>query len=355
MLAMTLAGMMTVGLFAGCGSSSSDSSSSAASSEAAEETTDDAAEASSETADAAETSSGDAYNISFIVKHTDAHFKKVMAGAEAYQEENGNVEINFVSPTAQSMYDEQINMIETALSTDAVDGVAIAPLMSDTATTLVAGTDKAIVAFDTDFDAEEKATFVGTGNQTAAYEGGKATVEAAIANGIETPTVVILTGIQGDETHEARMNGFTEGVEEAGGEVIEVQYTDATADKSATAMEAVMQKYQDGVDCVLCIGDEIALAAVKVIQDTGMESYNDTLVCGFDGTQAALEAVQDGSMYMTVAQEGYQMGYLTIQALVDVIEGREVDSYIDSGATLVNSDNVEEYIQTMKDIDVWEE
>ncbi|MDO4617228.1 MAG: sugar ABC transporter substrate-binding protein [Lachnospiraceae bacterium] len=344
-LAMTMAGVMTMGMLAGCGSSS-DSSSEAASSGAASEAA---------SSSAAETSSDDVYNISFIVKHTDAHFKKVMAGAQAYQDEHGNVEINFVSPTAQSMYDEQINMIETALSTDAVDAVAIAPLMSDTAATLVADTDKPIVAFDTDFESDKKSSFIGTGNETAAYEGGKATVEAAVAKGIETPTVVILTGIQGDETHEARMNGYIRGAEEAGGEVIEIQYTDATADKSAVAMEGVMQKYQDGVDCVLAIGDEIALAAVKVIEDTGMESYNDTMVCGFDGTRSALESVQSGGLYMTVAQEGYQMGYLTIQALVDVLEGKEIDSYIDSGATLVNGDNVEEYIQTMKDINVWDE
>ncbi len=339
-LAMAMAGVLTVGMFSGCGNSSSSSSASAASS----------ANASSSKTE----TSADAYNISFIVKHTDAHFKKVMAGAEAYQAEHGNVNISFVSPTAQSMYDEQINMIETAVSTDTVDGVAIAPLQSETAGNLIAGTDKAVVAFDTDFDSEKKASFIGTGNETAAYQGGLAMVKAAKEKGIETPSVVILTGIQGDETHEARMNGYTKGAEEAGGNVIEVQYTDATADKSAVAMEGVMQKYQDGVDIVLAIGDEIALAAVKAIQDTGMESYKDTMVCGFDGTRSALEAVQNGSLYMTVAQEGYQMGYLTIQTLVDVLEGKETDSYVDSGATLVDSSNVEEYIQTMKDINVWE-
>ncbi len=341
-LAMAMTGVMMVGMFAGCGSSSSSSSSSGSS----------ASEAAS--SQSSEASGDEVYNISFIVKHTDAHFKKVMAGAEAYQAEHGNVEISFVSPTAQSMYDEQINMIETANSTDSVDGIAIGPLQSETAGTLIAGTSKAIVAFDTDFEADEKATFVGTGNEAAAYEGGLAMVKAAQEKGIDTPSVVILTGIQGDETHDARMNGYTRGVEEAGGEVIEVQYTDATADKSAVAMEAVMQKYQDGIDIVLTIADEIALAAVKAIQDTGMASYADTMVCGFDGTRSALESVQSGSLYMTVAQEGYQMGYLTIQALVDVIEGNEVDSYIDSGATLVDPSNVEEYIQQMKDIDVWE-
>ncbi|MDO4615921.1 MAG: sugar ABC transporter substrate-binding protein [Lachnospiraceae bacterium] len=344
MMALALTGIMTAGLLAGCGNSSASDSSAAASSSKEAETASSGAE------DAA---SDDVYRISFIVKHTDAHFKKVMAGAEAYAEENGNVEISFVSPTSATMYDEQQNMIETALSTAEVDAVAIAPLMSDTAATLVSGTDKVIVSFDTDFDAEEKSAFVGTGNYDAAYAGGKATVEAAIANGVEHPTVAILTGAQGDETHEARLNGYSDGVKDAGGDVVEIQYTDAAADKSAIAMEGIMQKYQDGVNVICATADEEALGAVKVLQDTNMESYADTMVCGFDGTQTALESIQAGAMYMTVAQEGYQMGYLTIQACVDVLEGKEVDSYIDSGATLVDSSNVEEYIASMKEIGVW--
>ncbi len=89
-------------------------------------------------------------------------------------------------------------------------------------------------------------------------------------------------------------------------------------------------------------------------RDLFLQFYADTLVCGFDGTQTALESIRDGAMYMTVAQEGYQMGYLTIQACVDALEGKEVDSYIDSGSTLVDSSNVEEYIESMKEIGVWE-
>ncbi len=337
-LALTLAGTMMAALAAGCGSSSTASASSAA----ASGTT------------SASTTSEDAYNISMIVKHTDSHFLKVMAGAQAYADENG-INLEIMSPTAQSMYDEQQNMIETCLGTTSTDAVVIAPLQSETAANLVEGTDKTIVAFDTDFTSDYKSTFVGTGNETAAKQGGEAMVKMAQENGVENPTVVILTGVQGDETHDARMNGFKEGVEEAGGTVVDVQYTDATADKAATSMEAVMQNFPEGVDIVLGIADDISLAAVKVIQDSGSAAYADTLVCGFDGNQTALEAIQAGTLAMSIAQEGYEMGYLAVEAAVTVLNGGTVDSYIDSGSTLVDSSNVEEYIERMKELGVWDE
>ena len=57
LLAMTLASAMCVGMLAGCGGGSSAST------------------------DGGDSGSDDAYNISVIVKLTDGHFNKVMAGA----------------------------------------------------------------------------------------------------------------------------------------------------------------------------------------------------------------------------------------------------------------------------------
>ncbi|MDO4617336.1 MAG: sugar ABC transporter substrate-binding protein [Lachnospiraceae bacterium] len=341
-VALTMITAMALGMMTGCGA---DSSSASASSSAS----------GSSSASASSASGEDTYNISFIVKLTDGHFSKVMAGAQAYADEHDNVNVDILSPTSATAYDEQVNMIETSLSTDSTNGVVISPLQSDSAANLVAGTDKAIIACDTDFTSDVKSAFVGTGNKDAAKAGGKAVVEMAIANGIENPTVVILTGVQGDETHDARLEGYREGAEEAGGTVLEVQYCDGIADKAANSMEAVMQNYQDGADCVLSTNDDMAMAASKVMKDSGGEAYADTLLCGFDGNQTALEAVKEGTLAMDVAQEGYAMGYKSMEAIIAVLNGESVDSFIDSGATVVDSSNIDEYIETMKEIGVWEE
>ena len=68
------------------------------------------------------------YRIAVIIKHTDEHFKKVMAGAEACASEHPNVEIDIQSPTSATAYDEQLNMIETVLHNDGIDAVVLAPL-----------------------------------------------------------------------------------------------------------------------------------------------------------------------------------------------------------------------------------
>lgn len=332
-LAMTLASAMCVGMLAGCGGGSS---------------------ASADGGDSGAGSSGDAYNISVIVKLTDGHFNKVMAGAKAYADEHDNVTVDIQSPTAATAYDEQINMIETAVGNPSIDAIVMAPLQSDSASTLVANTDKVIIALDTDFTSDKKTAFVGTGNEDAAKSGGVAAVEAAKAAGIEKPTALIVTGVQGDETHEARLAGYKAGVEEAGGEVVEVQYCDGMAEKAATAMESVMQKYPDGINVVLSSNDDMAMSVVKIIKDSGNAKYADTVVCGFDGNTSAISAIKDGTLGMDIAQLGYDMGYKAVEAAVKALEGEQVDSFIDSGSKVVDSANCDEYIDDMKAKGLWE-
>ena len=179
-------------------------------------------------------------------------------------------------------------------------------------------------------------------------------MEAAKERGHDAPTAVILAGVQGDETHEARLRGYKKAVEEAGGTVLEVQYTDTMPDKAASAMEAVIQKYPEGVDAVLSIGDDMALAAAKVIKDSGSTVYPNTVMCGFDGNQSAIEAVQDGSLTIDIAQMGYDMGYKAVEAAVTVLEGGSVESFIDSGSKVIDNSNIDEYISDMKDKGLWE-
>ena len=299
-------------------------------------------------------SDGSKYNISVIVKLTDGHFNKVIAGAKAYAAEHDNVSVEIQSPTSATSYDEQVNMIETSIGNPGIDAIVLAPLQSDTAATLVSTSEKPVIAVDTDFTSDKKSSFVGTGNESAAKEGGKAAVEEAKKRGADKPTVLILTGTQGDETHEARLAGYKAGAEEAGGEVVEIQYCDAAAEKAATAMEAVMQKYTGGIDVVLSSNDDMAMSALKIIKDSGNAAYANTVVCGFDGNQSAIEAVQSGSLGMDIAQLGYDMGYKAVEAAVAVLEGNTVDEYIDSGAKVVDSSNADDYIADMKSKGLWE-
>lgn len=120
---------------------------------------------------------------------------------------------------------------------------------------------------------------------------------------------------ENEETHHEQENdcggtgmpclrGYRSAVEQAGGAVLEVQYCDAQPDRAAAAMEAVMQKYPQGVDAVLVTSDDMTLAAIKCIWDNNSAAYRKTVICGFDGNQAAVEALDRGELTVDIAQQG---------------------------------------------------
>ena len=328
MLAMTLAGVMAAGVLAGCGGSGGSSSNGSGSGNAA-------------------ASSGD-YKIDVILKTTASEYwSYVKAGAEAYGKDN-NVNVEVKGATSETAYDEQQNMIETDLNSGAYDAFVIAPLQADLAANLISGQEAPIIAVDTNIDAPEIKSFVGTGNVDAAAMGGEAAVKAAKDAGWKEINAIAISGVQGDGTATDRLTGYQKGVEKAGGKFLdkEVQYADAVADKAVNSMEAIMQNHPEGVAIICCNNDDMAMAAARAAKDN--KAYKDTIFVGFDGIQSACKAILNGEETMSVAQEAYDMGYKAVDAAVKSLNGEELDSFIDSGCSVVDASNAQERLDTLK-------
>ena len=327
MLAMTLAGVMAAGVLAGCGGSGGSSSNGSGSGSAA---------------------SGGDYKIDVILKTTASEYwSYVKAGAEAYgKDDNVNVEVK--GATSETAYDEQQNMIETDLNSGAYDAFVIAPLQADLAANLISGQEAPIIAVDTNIDAPEIKSFVGTGNVDAAAMGGEAAVKAAKDAGWKEINAIAISGVQGDGTATDRLTGYQKGVEKAGGKFLdkEVQYADAVADKAVNSMEAIMQNHPEGVAIICCNNDDMAMAAARAAKDN--KAYKDTIFVGFDGIQSACKAILNGEETMSVAQEAYDMGYKAVDAAVKSLNGEELDSFIDSGCSVVDASNAQERLDTLK-------
>ena len=195
--------------------------------------------------------------------------------------------------------------------------------------------------------APEILSFVGTGNEMAAQMGGEAAVEAAKAAGWTEIKAIMIAGVQGDSTAEARKNGYKAGIESAGGEFLEneIQYANAVADQAVTCMEAILQNHPEGIAIIVSSNDDMAIAAARTA--AGDPAYANTIFCGFDGIQSACEAILAGDETMSVAQEAYDMGYKAVEAAVKAVNGETLDAFIDSGCSIVDSSNAQERMDTL--------
>ena len=350
-LAMLLAGMMVMSL-AACGGNGGDSGSNSQADAGNNAPADSGTStpADSGTSTPADSGSGDGhYNIDVILKTTASEYwGYVQAGANAYSADNPNVNVEVKGATSETAYDEQQNMIETDLNSGAYDGFVIAPLQADIVSNLIANASAPIVAVDTNIPSDKVLSFVGTSNEDAAYMGGEEAVAAAKAAGWSEIKAIAISGVQGDGTATARLTGYQNGVNAAGGEFLEgeIQYADAVADKAVTCMEAVMQNHPEGIAIICCNNDDMAMAAARAAK--GNAAYANTIFVGFDGIQSACNAILAGEETMSVAQEAYDMGYKAVAAVVDALNGKTLEKFIDSGCSVVTADNAQERLDTLK-------
>lgn len=338
LVSVLLAGVMALAL-AACGGSSNAASSSEA--EAPADTT---------AAEAAPAEGGDgSYAIDVIVKTTASEYwGYVVAGANAYGKDHPEVTVSVKGATSETSYDEQQNMIETDLNSGAYDGFVIAPLQADLVATLIKGQTAPIVAVDTNIEAPEVLSFVGTSNEDAAKMGGEEAVKAAKEAGWDEVKAICISGVMGDSTATARLTGYEEGINGAGGEFLkdEIQYADAVADKAVNCMEAIMQNHPEGIAIICANNDDMAMAAARAAK--GNPAYEKTIFIGFDGIQSACNAIMAGDETMSVAQEAYDMGYKAVDAVVRNLNGETLDKFIDSGCSVVTPENAQERLDQLK-------
>ena len=291
----------------------------------------------------------DGYLISVILKTSSSEYwQYIIAGAEAYEKDHPNVTVEIKGPPSETSYDEQQNMIETDMNNADIDGYVIAPLQADMVANMIKGQTKPIVAVDTNIDAPEVLSFVGTGNEAAGKLGGEAAAKLAKERGWEEIKCIEIAGVQGDSTNEARMKGYAAGIEAAGGTFLydEVQYANAVADQAVTCMEAIMQNHPEGIAVICANNDDMAMAAARAA--AGNAAYENTVFLGFDGIQSACKSILAGEETMSVCQQGYSMGYESVDAVVRALQGETLDTFIDAGASIVDPDTAQARLEELQ-------
>ncbi len=115
-----------------------------------------------------------------------------------------------------------------------------------------------------------------------------------------------------------RGQGFIDRAKELGYEVAsEIVVEPASAEGGYDAMQQIISKVPDVVGVFFASGRE-AVGAANAIKASG----KDILVTGYNGDPEELQAIEDGILDATVAQQPYFIGYESVKVLKDIMEGK---------------------------------
>lgn len=82
---------------------------------------------------------------------------------------------------------------------------------------------------------------------------------------------------------------------------------------------------------------DMAMAAARTAADN--PAYANTIFLGFDGQQSACQAVLDGELTMTAAQNNFDIGYQAVETIVKILQGEDYDEVVDTGTEIITQDN----------------
>jgi ribose transport system substrate-binding protein len=282
------------------------------------------------------------YNIALVTKALDSEFWQVMKeGAEEAALAEADVALTVQAPQREINIDQQVSIMEDLILRK-VSVLAVAPAgVSE----LIPVLDKAqaagipVLIVDTDAPWPAKLSYIGTDNRLGGKLAGEFIVKTLGGRG----RVAVIRGVLGVATHEDRLAGFQEAIEQAPGiDVITIQPANSERPLGMTVMENLLTSHPD-LNAVFVTNDQMALGAMEAI--AARNSIGKVVLVGFDAGQEAVRAVKAGKMNAVVAQHPYEMGKQAVLAAIKVLKGEPVEKRIDTGTTLVTPENADEFLR----------
>ena len=267
----------------------------------------------------------------------DEHWLKVKAGTEDKARELGNVDLSFNAPPGKVDANVQLAMVEDAI-TKKMDAILLAPLDRDALNPGVqrakaAGIKVVIIdsAVSTDYD-----VFLATDNGAAGR-----TAADTLANLVgQQGKVAIINAQPGAATAMTRENEFKAQMASKypGITVVGTQYSDGDRTRALNIATDFMTANPD-LAGIYATNEGSTVGAGNAIDQAGKAGV--VKFVGFDWSADTKALVEKDVLAASMVQNPYEMGYMGVQAAVDLVTGKGVaNKNIDTGVTVVTKANM---------------
>jgi ribose transport system permease protein len=259
-------------------------------------------------------------------------FVQIQSGAKAEAKKLG---VDLTVTDAQNDASQQANQLQNFTSSG-FDSIIVNPVDSDAAGPAVRAADRAkipVIAVDRGVNKATTDALVASDN----VAGGELAAQTIAEKLGGTGKIVILQGQAGTSAARERAEGFAKGLKAYPGiQVLAQQPADFDRTKGLDVMSNLLQAHPD-VQGVIAANDEMALGAIKAL---GSKAGKSVQVVGFDGTPDGLNAVKNGTLYASVAQQPSQLGKIAVDNALKALQGKEVEQTVKVPVKVVTKENV---------------
>lgn len=254
----------------------------------------------------------------------------VKAGAEKGFRDFG-IDGKVIAPSNEYNFDEQEKILKDILKEN--PDVLIVSMIEASKISILKEFDKKnipVLLIDTDIPWENKTSYIGTNNLELGLKGG-----ALLATKLQPgDKVALITGEESNPELRARIKGAKTSLENVEIKIATHKTIANDAEQAKSVMETILNDHPD-VKGVYATSDVLALSAIEIIQKNGF----DIPVIGTDGLTEMIKLIEEGTLSSTVAQNPYDMGYLSVGTALKVVKGEYIERNIDSGVDIIIQGN----------------
>lgn len=217
-----------------------------------------------------------------------------------------------------------------------VKGIAVMPADTPEFREVVEDAQKKginVVFFESDLANSKRRGFIGTDNVKAGKMAGEIIVKAIGGKGTLIVSMM--------NPRQASLMQRLEGVKSVIGKYTDIKLLEIEGSGISDVggrwkgMKSVLQKYP-GLDCLVILDCDGPLYVNKIRSELGFKSK----IIVFDKTKEAIDLIKKGEIYAAIAQRPKQWGELSVKRLNELMLGRQIPSYEDTGTFEINRNNV---------------
>lgn len=248
----------------------------------------------------------------------------------------GEKKVSLKVADAQDDAARQADDIQNFISQN-VDAILINPVDSKAVVSSIKAANSAnipVILIDRGSEGGDVLTTVASDN----VEAGKMAAEFVVKELGEKAKAFELSGVPGASATVDRGKGFNN-IAKTKLDVLSSQSANFDRAKALNTAQNMIQGHKD-VQVIFAQNDEMALGAAQAVKSAGLK---DILIVGIDGQPDAHDAIKNGDITATIAQQPAKMGEIAIQAAIDHYQGKKVKKTTVSPIYLVTKETVDQY------------
>ena len=277
------------------------------------------------------------YNIIVIPKTMDERndfWNLLIEGVEMAAWEK-RAEVKIVAPESENDFAEQNVLIEWAID-QKPDAILLAPSSYTENTEYarkVVDAGIPLILIDSEIDEDIADAVVATDNVKLGEVIGSYMKEFVT----EDSKVLIVAHVKGSSTAIDREYGIRKGLGEEEDRIADVVFCESDYDKAYQLVIDLIKKYPD-INAVAGLNEYAAVGAARAVKELKMEDK--IKIVGTDSSIEEIQLMEEGIFEGIVIQKAYKMGYLGVEAAINILNEETVIKKIDSGCELITRDNM---------------